>query len=81
MSLRDRLESISQDSATVQVIHKREPAAAVEHQEVKTRIHQRLLERLDLAAMESMAPEQLSNEIGILVERLLAEEPLVINDV
>ncbi len=81
MSLRDRLESISQDSATVQVIHRREPAADVEHQEVKTRIHQRLLERLDLAAMESMAPEQLSNEIGILVERLLAEEPLVINDV
>jgi pilus assembly protein CpaF len=81
MSLRDRLESISQDSATVQVIHRREPAAAAEHQEVKTRIHQRLLERLDLAAMESMAPEQLSNEIGILVERLLAEEPLVINDV
>ncbi|MDE2254275.1 MAG: CpaF family protein, partial [Betaproteobacteria bacterium] len=81
MSLRDRLESISQDPATVQVIHRREPAPAAEHQEVKTRIHQRLLERLDLAAMESMAPEQLSNEIGILVERLLAEEPLVINDV
>ena len=80
MSLRDRLESISQDSATVQVIHRREPEAGVEHQEVKTRIHQRLLERLDLAAMESMAPEQLSNEIGILVERLLAEEPLVINE-
>ncbi|MEQ1668941.1 MAG: CpaF family protein, partial [Sulfuriferula sp.] len=34
-----------------------------------------------LAMMETMSPEQLREELKIMVERLLAEETLAINDV
>jgi pilus assembly protein CpaF len=49
------------------------------YQRMKARVHQRLLERLDLHALEGMAPERLRQELGGLVERLLGEENLVLN--
>jgi pilus assembly protein CpaF len=42
--------------------------------EVKTRIHDRLVETMDLTALESMPAERLRSEISRLVERILAEE-------
>jgi len=49
------------------------------YQETKARIHQVLLGRLDLEAMESLAPETLKEELRQMVERLLVEENLVLN--
>ncbi|WP_298235029.1 CpaF family protein [uncultured Azohydromonas sp.] len=49
------------------------------YQRMKSRVHQRLLERLDLHALEAMTPERLRQELGVLVERLLGEENLVLN--
>ncbi len=49
------------------------------YQRMKSRVHQRLLERLDLHALEGMVPERLRQELGGLVERLLGEENLVLN--
>ena len=49
------------------------------YQLMKSRIHRLLLSRLDLEAMESMRPDQLSEELGQFVERLLQEENLVLN--
>ncbi|WP_157263421.1 CpaF family protein [Azohydromonas aeria] len=49
------------------------------YQRMKSQVHQRLLERLDLHALEGMAPERLRQELGALVERLLGEENLVLN--
>ena len=74
MSLRDRLEDIKNDTAQAPV-HAPRPDF-VEHkayQELKSRIHRKLLDRVDLVMMESMAPEQLQEELKTLVERLLAE--------
>lgn len=81
MSLRDKLEDIKND--TVQP-----PKAAQQsgfmgnkvYQELRSRIHRKLLDRVDLAMMENMAPELLREELKTLVERLLSEEPMAIND-
>ena len=50
------------------------------YQELKAGIHQKLIDRLDLTVIESMAPERLLAEIKVLVERLLAEENKPINE-
>lgn len=81
MALRDRLESIKHDMAQAPV--KTEGAGAAEsrsYQELKSRIHQKLLDRVDLAVMESMPPDRLKEELKVLVERLLSEETLAINE-
>jgi pilus assembly protein CpaF len=48
--------------------------------DLKSGIHQKLLSRMDLTIIESLAPELLRAEIKILVERLLAEENTPINE-
>jgi pilus assembly protein CpaF len=55
------------------------PEDLLAYQRMKSRVHQRLLERLDLHALEGMAPERLRQELAVLVERLLGEENLVLN--
>jgi pilus assembly protein CpaF len=82
MSLRDRLDDIKNYTAEVPVQNAR--GGFVEHkayQALKSRIHRKLLDRVDLIMMESMAPDQLREELKTLVERLLSEETLAINDV
>jgi pilus assembly protein CpaF len=49
------------------------------YQRLKSDLHQRMLGRMDLPALEGMAPERLRQELGVLVERLLGEENLVLN--
>ncbi len=49
------------------------------YQQMKARVHQLLLGRLDLEAMEGMSPERLRAELSVLVERLLIEENVVVN--
>jgi pilus assembly protein CpaF len=81
MTLRDRLESIEKDEAQVPVTTQQASAADIRaYQELKSRIHQKLLDRVDLAVMESMAPTRLQEELKMLVERLLSEETLAINE-
>ena len=81
MTLRDRLESIEKDEAQVPVTAQQASAADIRsYQELKSRIHQKLLDRVDLAVMESMSPDRLQEELKTLVERLLSEETLAINE-
>ena len=47
---------------------------------LKGRMHLKLLEKFDLAALETLAPDHLRQEIAVMVERLLQEEQAVIND-
>jgi pilus assembly protein CpaF len=80
MSLRERLQA-HQASAQGVVALRPEPGIShTAYQELKVRIHQRLLDRVDLSVMESLSPERLKEEIAILVERLLSEETMVVND-
>lgn len=81
MTLRDRLENIKHDAVQAPVTTPQAILAETRpYQELKSRIHQKLLDRVDLAAMESLSPDRLQEELKVLVERLLAEETLAINE-
>jgi pilus assembly protein CpaF len=59
------------------------PEADLDHagyQSLKVRIHQRLLDSVDLSVMESLSADRLKEEIAALVERLLTEEAVVVNE-
>jgi pilus assembly protein CpaF len=47
---------------------------------LKSRIHLKLLESFDLAALETLPPEALRREIAIMAERLIQEEQATVND-
>lgn len=49
------------------------------YQDIKARLHQLLLERLDLEALQALSPATVRDELRLLVERLLNEEKLVLN--
>ncbi|NMG74349.1 CpaF family protein [Aromatoleum diolicum] len=78
MSLRQRLESVSAESALRPQVAP-DAGASKAYQSLKMRIHQLLLSRIDLEAMENLAPERLREELRLMVERLLAEENVVVN--
>ena len=81
MTLRDRLEDIKNDAVQAPAAtQKTEFVDNKIYQELRSRMHRKVLDRVDLRAMESMAPEQLKDELKILVERLLTEEKLAVND-
>ena len=48
--------------------------AGDEYYEIKTRIHDRLIDLIDLSLLDSLDPAALSSEIARLVEKLLREE-------
>lgn len=50
------------------------------YQELKMRIHLKLLERMDLTVMETLPLDELKRQLKMLVERLLEEESLPINE-
>ena len=80
MSLRERLQAHQANAQGVVVLRPEPGIGHTAYQELKFRIHQRLLDRVDLSVMESLTPERLKEEIAILVERLLSEEAMVVND-
>ncbi len=46
---------------------------------LKSSIHLKLLDKFDLAVLETLTPEVLRQEIATMVERLLMEEQAVVN--
>ena len=48
---------------------------------LKNKLHLQILEKVDLASLESMSEAQLRQEIATLVELLLVENPAQINDI
>jgi pilus assembly protein CpaF len=50
------------------------------YQALKHRIHQALLDRVDLEGMQRLSQEQIRDELSLLVGRLLDEDTVVIND-
>lgn len=57
--------------------------SAADHafQELKMRIHQKLLERMDLTVMETLPLEELKRQLQTMVERLIYEETAPINEI
>ena len=81
MSLRDRLEEIKNDTTQAPLSTQDTGFMGNKvYQELRSRIHRKLLDRVDLSMMENLAPELLREELKILVERLLSEEAIAIND-
>jgi len=81
MSLRDRLEDTKNETPLAQVAAQQTGFMANDvYQELRSRIHRKLLDRVDLTMMENMAPDLLRQELKTLVERLLSEETMAIND-
>jgi pilus assembly protein CpaF len=75
-SLRDKL-----NGGAVEDVVRTQPAANGDaYKALKERIHLKLLDMVDLAALEALAPDHLRNEIAQMVARLLQEEQAVIND-
>lgn len=77
MSLRDRLNAVQ----AVPTAHNEAPGASEAYKQLKGRMHLKLLERFDLAVLETLAADKLRHEIGTMVERLLAEEQTAVNDI
>jgi pilus assembly protein CpaF len=50
------------------------------YKQLKGRIHLKLLDKVDLAALETLSPEDLRREISVMVGTLLDEEQAAIND-
>ena len=50
------------------------------YHQLKARIHEALLDRVDLESMQRLNGDQIRQELRLLVERLLEEEMVVIND-
>jgi len=48
-------------------------------QELKSRIHRKLIERLDLGKLDLLGGEQLASEIGYIIQSLIAEEGVPLN--
>lgn len=82
MSIRDRLQnwgnSDSEKTVLVDVERKSSNERNSFH-EIKSRIHQKMLDRVNLSAMEKLSTERLSIEIKSLVEQLLNEEETPLN--
>lgn len=48
-------------------------------QELKSRIHRKLIERLDLGKLDVLGSGELANEIGYIIQSLIAEEGVPLN--
>jgi pilus assembly protein CpaF len=79
MTLRERLAS-QPAAGGLSLVRPDAGIARSDYQALKVGMHQKLLDRVDLSAMETLSAERLKNEIALLVERLLGEEAVVIND-
>jgi pilus assembly protein CpaF len=79
MSLRERLEAAASGYAAPAESPEDAALSARGYQATKSRIHQALLARIDLEAMDSLSPERLRDELRQMVERLLIEENLILN--
>jgi pilus assembly protein CpaF len=80
MSLRERLGAAPPALRALEPTA--EPAATAPrgaYQAIRAQIHQEVLQRLDLTAVDTFGEERLRDELAGLVERLLGEQALVLN--
>jgi pilus assembly protein CpaF len=83
MSIRDRLQRWGHSDEAISdnelIVVDNKPLTNKPYQELKSRIHQKMLDRVDLAVMENMSAERLMSEIKTLVGVLLVEEKTPLN--
>ena len=84
MNLRERLQEITPTATPATAAPTAFRATLRSHDDteyarLKTDIHRKLLDRVDLEVMSNLAEEPLRQELKTLVERLLAEEGIALN--
>jgi pilus assembly protein CpaF len=80
MSLRQRLEQARpKETITQEVSAKPTTRDDSAYHDLRVRIHRKLLEKVDLAALEAFPQERVRAEIKSIVERLLGEEGTAVN--
>ncbi len=75
LTLRDRLAKASGGTPSQRA------ADAAGYARLKQRIHQALLERVDLESLQKLSRERIRDELRLLVEEMLDEETVPINDI
>lgn len=86
MSFREKLSAVAvepllQRPLLVASSASQGPVASEAYQALKGRMHLKLLDKFDLAVLESLPPALLRQEIATMVERLLQDEQAAINDI
>jgi pilus assembly protein CpaF len=74
--LKERLDNVKTAAAPVGGV----ATATAGYYELKSRVHHKLLDRIDLTAIEKMSQDQLRADLRVLVDRLLIDEGAAIND-
>jgi pilus assembly protein CpaF len=77
MSFREKLNA----TAMPPMMRREAQGTSEAYKLLKGRIHLKLVDKFDLAALETLAPETLRQEIAIMVERLLMDEQAAINEI
>lgn len=84
MSLREKLNVITADTAAGSALHlAADPGLAGTsdaYKVLKGRLHLKLLEKFDLASLDTLAPDALRQEIATMVGRLLQEDQAAVNE-
>ena len=79
-NLRNRLGATAPVNGNISALRTPEAIDNRAYQQLKHRIHQTLLDRVDLEGMQRLTQDQIRDELKVLVERLLEENMVVIND-
>ena len=81
MSLRERLSATDAEGPAGAVGEIRgSTVGGRSYQELKRRVHQTLLDRVDLARLQKLEPEQITEEMRNLIAQILAEDDVALND-
>ncbi len=79
MDLRQRIELSRRGPATIQPVEASSAPDDSAYHDLRMRIHRKLLDRVDLAALETLPQERVRSEIKQIVERLISEEGTAVN--
>ncbi|NDZ15965.1 pilus assembly protein CpaF [Variovorax sp. WS11] len=84
MSLREKLNVVAAEAAASSALHlAADPGLAGTsdaYKILKGRLHLKLLEKFDLASLDTLAPDALRQEIATMVGRLLQEDQAAVNE-
>jgi pilus assembly protein CpaF len=79
-TLRERLDSVRSVAPSAAVAARSSLVNGQAYYELKHRLHQRLLDRIDLSVLDTLPADQLRLELRNLTERLLADEGAAVNE-
>ena len=80
MSFREKIQSAQAAVPATAMRTSADEEQGHSFQDIKARLHMKLVDQFDLSVLETLAPEQLRQEIARLTERLLQDEPVAINE-